>query len=300
MANVAFGIRQDAEGIGTTDTDLRKIIQARWNNTGILAGLNVTGQTSLTYKVAPGVAVCSRAKSDGFTEAYFGGGNTPAVKANTSANPRIDVVWITAHDKSQGDSDNLVTIGVTEGTAAVVPVKPTIPTFAVEIAAVTLPGGAANTSNAQVSDDRNYAIPYGASLGVMLDITDTSYKAIYKDAAYVFASGQIYLPTDRMVNFDLTETTWAYNPTTNNWQGSGYVDLVIDGTVVAAYRFINFVNTPATQCFHDVRKLKAGVHTVQARLWASGTEPKSDLWLDYSAGSWPGQRLIVTDGGVAE
>nr|WP_314785111.1 hypothetical protein [Olsenella uli] len=297
--SVAFGIPQASDGTGTTASDMRQILGRLWESTGVVGGLAVTGTTSLGYEVAPGVAICSRGAADGMSEAYFPGGSTPAVAANAAGVPRIDVVWLAAHDSTQGDADNLVALGVAQGTPSTSPVAPSIPTFATPLAYVTLPAGATTTANATVADVA-YAVPYGASLGVLLDRTDTSYKGIKQShGAYTFASGAIMLSTDRTIDVDLTISVWAWEPATYAWMGSGYVDWLLDGEVQSAYRFVCTPETPVCLHFRDTRSVRAGSHTVSARLWPSGSAPASGLWLDYSKGSWPGQRLVVRDGGVA-
>lgn len=163
MSNTAFGVAQTSAGVGTTDTDMRKIIAAQWESTGVIDGLAVTGTTSLYYKVAAGVAVCSKGASDGKTLAYFSGGSTPTVSANSSGNPRIDCIWITAHDATHGDSDNLVTLGVTQGTAAATPTAPTIPTYATLLAAMLVPAGATTTATATIAVSATVPNHYGMS-----------------------------------------------------------------------------------------------------------------------------------------
>lgn len=112
----ALGVQPDSSGNGVTPLTHRKIIDALWTSTGIVTGLDVTGRNDLKYDVAAGVAICSRGDADGKTEAYWPGGQTTAVAAGDSTWPRIDRVWIKAHDMSQGDSDNQVVVGVTQGT----------------------------------------------------------------------------------------------------------------------------------------------------------------------------------------
>lgn len=60
MANVAFGVRQTADGIGTTDVDIRKMLAHKWVNKGVVGGLSVKGSTGLTYIVGAGMAICSK------------------------------------------------------------------------------------------------------------------------------------------------------------------------------------------------------------------------------------------------
>lgn len=298
--SVAFGVPQNSSGVGTSALEMRKIISSLFANVGILDGLDVKGTSSLYYTVEGGVAVCSKGKADGYTLAYYPGGNTPSVQSNTSGQSRIDAIWLTSHDIQNGDTDNLVTIGVSQGTPSSSPVPPSTPSDSTVIACMMLPAGATSTQNAVMTSERKYAIPAGASLGVLLDKTDTSYKGINAGAAYTYASGQIYVPTDRLLSIKLTETTWAWHPRTHDWVGSGFIDWTLDGVVQRAFRFTNYPDTPSTSCFEDYVKVSAGFHTISARLWGSGTAPASDIWLDYSAGSWPGQRLLVVDSGVAE
>lgn len=189
MSNTAFGVAQTSAGVGTTDTDMRKIIAAQWESTGVIDGLAVTGTTSLYYKVAAGVAVCSKGASDGKTLAYFSGGNTSTVSANSSGNPRIDCIWITAHDATQGDSDNIVTLGVTQGTAAATPTAPTIPTYATLLAQMVMPAGATTTANAFLAKAPAQATPYMLST-VQSDGTHVWYGTdVYNGSA----NGYVYL-----------------------------------------------------------------------------------------------------------
>lgn len=298
--SVALGVPQSNSGVGTSALEMRKIIGSLFENKGVVKGLNVKGTSSLYYTVDSGVATCSKGESDGYTIAYYPGGNTPSVQSNTSGQSRIDTIWLTSHDIQNGDKDNFVTIGVSQGTPSSSPVEPKIPSDATPIAHMLLPAGATSTQNAYVISERAYAIPYGASVGVLLDKTDTSYKGVYKGSAYTYASGRIYVPTDRLLSVKLTETTWAWHPSTHDWVGSGYVDWMLDGNVQSAFRFTNYPDTPTTCCFEDLVEVSAGFHTISARLWGSETAPASDIWLDYKTDAWPGQRLVVVDSGVIE
>lgn len=299
MANVAFGVRQTADGIGTTDVDIRKMLAHKWVNKGVVGGLSVKGSTGLTYIVGAGMAICSKGAGDGFTEAYFDGGQTPAVAANTSSMPRIDVVYITAHDKSKGDADNLVTIGVVQGTPSGTPKAPTVPQYATEVARMRLAGGSTSTNGAIEAESRQFAIPYGSSLGIIADVTNKTTTDVTAGTPWTFASSSIVLPTDRNINVKISVSVQAKNPTTYNWLGSGYVDWLLDGTVIRAFRFTCSPDTVISQCFEDVLEVDAGSHTIAARLWGSGAAPASNLTASYYAGSYPGQRLIISDGGVS-
>ena len=124
MSTVALGIAPNTGNIGVTPLVHRRILGAQFANCGIIDGLNVTGRNDLRYNVGAGVAVCSRGDSDGKTIAYHEGGQTPAVSAGDPSNPRIDIVWICAHNQLEyKDSDNYVPLGVTQGTPSANPAE---------------------------------------------------------------------------------------------------------------------------------------------------------------------------------
>lgn len=192
MSNTAFGVAQTSAGVGTTDTDMRHILAAQWESTGVIDGLAVTGKTSLYYGVAAGVAVCSKGPSDGKTLAYFGGGNTDTVPANSSGNPRIDSVYIYSNDANQGDEDNFVHIGVVSGTAAAVPAAPTIPTYATLLAKMVMPAGATTTANAHHAASATVPNHYGMSRvqldGPLVYQGTSVVKGINTNFVYLFKS----------------------------------------------------------------------------------------------------------------
>ncbi len=298
MANVAFGVRQTADGIGTTDTDIRHMLAQKWLNTGVVGGLNVSGGSTMAYNVSAGMAICSRGASDGFTEAYWSGGATPTVEANSSSNPRIDVVWITAHDMSQGDTDNLVTIGVTEGTAAANPSAPTIPTYATEVARMLLPGGATTTKNATVNASISFAIPYGASLGMLgstIDTRDQIGDSTLNKYYVEMATNILYLPTDRLVELRYQVCASASDGNYSDW----YQSFVMDGEEVPnSGGEFHFTNGWSTQERLHIMQLEKGNHTVAVR---TGLRGGSAPWFHYTGDeytSFYGRRLQVFDRGI--
>lgn len=298
MANVAFGVRQTANGIGTTDTDIRHMLAQKWLNKGIVGGLQVSGGSTMAYNVSAGMAICSRGASDGFTEAYWSGGATPTVEANSSSNPRIDVVWITAHDMSQGDTDNLVTIGVTKGTAAASPSAPTIPTYATEVARMLLPGGSTTTKNATVNASRPFSIPYGASLGILADIRDKTSEVVSVEnpSWKTRASATVVLSSDRML-----EVSYARTATTHDFSkvGSIVVDIVIDGVSLATSE-IAFSGAWETKEFREIIKVDAGTHTIVVRDgWHEGAAIDFIASKSGYATANVGMRVLVVDRGVA-
>ena len=290
--SVAFGVQNNGD-VGTTASDLRHILASRWGSTGVVAGLSVTG-SGLAYQVAAGMAICSKGASDGMTEAWWPGGSTADVSANSSSNPRIDAVWVTSHDATQGDSDNLVAVGVTQGTPAASPAVPTIPTYATLVAAMLVPAGATSTSAASVSASGAQAVPYGASLGILVDQVDTTNTSTAIPSGYrTYAAGTFTLPTARYVDikrvFTLASLTSA--------DASVYTRVLVDGAQVSQGE-VRCYGSPAlatSQYMENTIRLAAGTHTVQAQMQA-GVNTARKFW---SSGGWAGQTLQVVDAGVA-
>lgn len=262
MSSVGFGV-QDSNGIGTTAPHIRQITRYKWASKGILGGLDVTGNSSaLTYTVNSGVAVCSKGDSDGYVEAYFEGGSTPAVSGNSASYSRYDAVWITSHDITQGDTDNLVTLGVTEGTPAATPSIPDIPAYATLLGAMLLPAGATSTGSATNSGNVDYAIPYGASLGILLQKQDTADSLPSADWV-VRVNDTFYIPTDRMIEFSYQRSMCCYvAPNTNI--GSILARIILDDVTI-------ITNEVSASGFWDthgytwIQKVSAGSHTVKVQ-----------------------------------
>ena len=279
MSNTAYGVRQTDAGLGTTVNEMRHILAAQWESTGVVSGLAVTGGTTLSYAVASGVAVCSKGDSDGKTLAYFSGGSTPTVSANSSGNPRIDAIWITSHDLDQGDADNLVTLGVTQGTAAATPTAPTVPTYATLLAAMLVPAGATTTANATQAASIGYAIPYGASLGVLHDYRSTfDGEADTSATWYTEDSATLYLPTDRLLEFRYAR---CMSSDDSSNLGSIMVEFFQDGAAFVQSEMLASTKWE-THEFSFVKTVTAGNHAfgVQNRHQAGG-----GITYRYAAGS---------------
>lgn len=282
MSNTALGVAQSSAGVGTTDTAMRHILGAQWESTGVVDGLAVTGGTTLSYSVASGVAVCSKGASDGKTLAWFAGGSTPTVAANSSGNPRIDCVWITSHDLTQGDADNLVTLGVTQGTPAATPTAPTIPTYATLLAQMRMPAGATTTANATRAASMGYAIPYGASLGVIHSFVNT-FDGIADTSSrwYTEDSATLYLPTDRLLEFRYARCMSSVD---SGDLGSILVQMYLDGSPFVQTEILATAYWE-TREFSFVKSVSAGNHTfsVANRHWSGG-----QIHYHYDAGSGRG------------
>lgn len=295
MSTVGFPVPQDKSGKGCTAAMMRRIVASHWATDGVVDGLAVSGGTSMQYTVAPGVAVISMGanRSQGYVEAYCEGGQV-ATTPNAGTTPRVDAVWVMAHDVTFGDPDNLVTLGVTQGTPAVSPKAPTIPARATLICDMQVPAGATSTAGAVQYGSYHSAVPYGTAGGILLDKVDTSGNQLGLGQSYTFATGSIWLPSRQLLSVHLTATLRAVNLVTHSWLGSGYVDWMLDGTVMRTFRGMVYPDSPMTLSYEDYREVPAGTHQIAARVWGSVTKPASGIQLEYGGDDWwPGQRLTV-------
>ena len=299
MAHVALGVANSGTD-GTTAQDFRLIAGALWQNAGIVSGLKVSGKSSMAYDVAAGVAVCTRGASDGKTLAYWPGGSV-ATTANSGGNPRIDSIYLIAHDLSHGDADNAVAVGVAQGTPAASPVAPSIPAGATLIATMNVPAGATTTAQATMSANASPALPYGASMGVLLQQVNSDTSGTGSSTWKTLCSGTIRLPSKRLVRVDMITTCKGAVPNVGTaTTGSMHVRLLVDGSYDAGMGYERILWTTYTsdsQVFYAT--LDAGSHSFALQGqdgtcgWTSAYGASGDSY------RWPGQQLIVTDVGVA-
>lgn len=312
MSTTALGIMQDSAGNGVDPLTHRRIIKGRWANTGVIEGLEVTGTSTLAYRVGPGNAVLSRGDSDGYTEAYWEGGTTPAVTAGNASNPRIDLVWMRANDLQQGDPDNHVEIGVAEGTPSASPIAPSVPSGCTEIAQMRLPAGSTTTANATANANVSYAISYGSTLGLLGSTQDTTTRSLAPSSGtYTTAcSTSFTVPTDRLVELDLNiaaRSLRSDGSTGGEWLNYAFLMLYLqmDGSNVEGGSTC-FVCFRAAQTFqlHTVCEVSAGTHTARVRYYFSDEgswgrivyQDTDALWDDR----WCGTILRVWDRGIAQ
>ena len=257
--NVALGVRNSGAD-GTTPLALRLALAALLPQAGILSGLGVNGSSSLAYSVASGVAVCTRGAGDGSTLAPVAAGSTPAVAANGAGYPRIDAVWVTAHDLDQGDADNHVTLGVTQGTAAASPAQPTVPTYATVLAYMRLPAGATTTAQATVEARGRDAVAAGATmgqLGYMRDTYEGKLRGDYNGTMHTDYSVTVTVPTARLV-----ELRWCAT-----LSGGDSSDCIVAMSVDGEKKMQFFVTPPSSGRwdYKEVRHvvtLSPGTHTI--------------------------------------
>lgn len=308
--STALGIAPDADNNGVTPLTHRKIIDAQWGNTGVISGLSVSGGNSLSYTVAPGVAVCSRGATDGKTIAYWAGGTTGPVAAGDSSFPRIDLVWITAHNKVEyNDKDNAVTIGVTSGTPAADPAMPSLPSGCTLLAAMRLPAGATNTGKAVTVRKASAAIQSSGARGRIAYQLATGTHSIYEDYAWHQEVAVAFtLPTKRHITIKQkvrAVCTAGQSSGNNTIFGSWYSQMRVDGKIINDLQ--NTINSSGKneyceewtasrycetkQVEYDL-DLEAGNHT--AAMWSYG----NNKWLTYPVTMY-WRALEIIDNGAA-
>jgi hypothetical protein len=163
-------VNPTASGVGTTPVEAR-IGQAGLFTPdgdlgvapGVLSGLVVTGVASgWMYQVTPGHAVTTRGATDGAVlmgndgnvntpTPVLADGVTPGSTAAPVSGSRWEIIWIRQRDVLAADADNNAVIGVTQGTAAGTPIRPTIPVGALALYEALIPTGAANTAAGTVT-----------------------------------------------------------------------------------------------------------------------------------------------------
>lgn len=303
----ALGVSVDENDNGVTPLTHRMIIGSFFQNKGVVDGLKVTGRSDLKYAVAAGVAVCSRAASDGKMLAYWPGGTTEeAVNAGDPSNPRVDVIWIRANNKPEyvSDADNQVHVGVTMGVASANPVKPVIPADATEICCMHMPAGATSTQSATLYWTVNYSIPFGSTMGKLAENWDK------RDSKWAADTGKIVdeqkvtftIPTDRLLRFEFkcNFSQQQFKQGSAEWAMS----FKVDGSFLD-HSASNFVSTGTAWETHEtsyVTALTAGTHTACISGWHVSYEKPWFHWNGKPGTNeaWIGRRFMIWDLGVAQ
>lgn len=192
---------KDVDGkvtIGTTADDFRQI-QGGLYTPGLISGGTVTvSVSSMTYTVAGGVAAYPIVTT-GVPQTVLGPvpSGTLTTTAATSGT-RVDMIYAQQRTVA-ADGDPNIVLGI--GTS--------LPARAVLLDAYIVGTTTTNTKAATRSVDIKYSIPYGASLGRLVNVTST-FNSVFgitqgnPTGRSTVASGLFYLPTQRLVSTQLT------------------------------------------------------------------------------------------------
>lgn len=269
------------DGTGTSSLDLQRIIGAQYHTSGILptGGVTVSGTSSMTYKVSAGAVVLKTAAGLGTLYAIEEQTlNTIPAPATGSRTDRIVM-----------NQDGAVS--VTQGAA---------PGGGITLGLFTVLAGTTSTAAAQQSVDRNFAIPAGASLGLLHRFHDPANGTQGNKNAMTLGSGRFNLMSDRLVRFDMTHCISALQAPAPGAEAAAirwrvYIDNVIEVAFTTRAQWVN----PQTNFMSFSKALSEGPHTVhyiQDQIEGAATGFKHHKG---TAAAYAGNRFEVWDAGVA-
>lgn len=158
---------QDAGGNPITDTRLvlAGLIAQNADGTprpGVLSApaVLVSGKAAMAYDVAPFKAALSRI-AGGIELVANDAMASVVTTAAPAANSRIDVIWVRSRFMHYADVSNLPELGVTQGAAAAVPTKPSIPAGALEIASAEILSTTTTTATAVITQSAQWTATNG-------------------------------------------------------------------------------------------------------------------------------------------
>lgn len=279
-----FGKAPLADGTGTTPGDLQRILGAQYMTAGILpnGGLTVSGTTSMAYKVEPGACFMWTSFTARLGMLVPVDGVTVPTSAAPSTGSRIDTVYV--------DGSGVVRVAAGQSRQP----------EGVAIARFTVPAGITATTSAQMSIDRDFAIPVGASLGRLSYFHDPATDVAGNVSAMTLGSGRFYLPSDRMIRFDMTHCISAeQDPKTSGGEATVMRwRLVVDGKQTdSTFTTRAEWDQPQTNQLSLTMLLSEGTHTVayiQDRLKGARFIHRKG-----GAGGYIGNRFEVWDAGVS-
>lgn len=126
----------------------------------------VTGRANMAYDVAAFTAVLSRGAAAGAVLLSNDGTVTVSTTPAPGSNSRIDIVYAWQREFSLDGVDSNPVIGVVQGTAAAVPVAPSLAAFpgAIELARITVPAGITATTSATITQTSRFTAAAGGVL----------------------------------------------------------------------------------------------------------------------------------------
>lgn len=269
------------DGTGTTPLDLQRIVGAQYSTSGILptGGVTVSGTSSMAYKVTAGAVILKTTAGLGLLYAIEE--QTVNTLPAPSTGTRQDRVVM---DRNGG-------VYVTQGGA---------PGGGITLGLFTVLAGITSTMAAQQSVDRNFAIPAGASLGLLHRFHDPANNVRGNPAAMTLGNGRFALPSDRLVRFDMTHCISAMQDKDPDTESAAirwrvYIDSVLEVAFTTRATWKN----PQTNFMSFSKALSEGAHTVhyiQDQIEGAAT---GFMHHKGTAAAYPGNRFEVWDAGVA-
>lgn len=231
----------------------------------VVSGNTDTGTMSYSVRACQFVLYLLGVASSGAVTAV----NDAVFKATTTAAPgsnsRIDVIWVRQHAvASDGgpDANNILEIGVTQGTPAASPTVPVIPTGAMALAQAIMPAGATSTNALTITQTHGWTTTHGSAIPVR-NVTErnalTPFDSMsayrldlhtierYNGTAWITPSAIRYDSTSATVtvtplNTTIPVTNWLTN--TYNVGDIGYAAGVFTAATAGIYRWEATVQWP--------------------------------------------------------
>lgn len=254
---VSWGIDplKDVNGnvtIGTTAIDYRKIQGALYSPGLISGGVVTRSASALTYTVSDGVAAFPIVTGSSPQTAL---GPIPAGTLTTTApssGTRVDMVYATQR-----------TVAVEGDPSVVLGYGTTLPAKSVLLDAFIVSSTNTNTNAAVRQANIAYSIPYGASLGLLVDRVSTFQGIIASSAPDL--SGSFYLPTDRLLRVSVMaslNSNGAVKFDNTKYCEAGY-NLNFDGVNKFSWTSVGLHQAWAEMYWSGTLTLPAGSHTYQ-------------------------------------
>lgn len=181
----------------------------------------VTGTAGMAYSVAAFNAVTSRS-GNGVEFVANDGAVSVATTAAPGANSRIDVIWVRSLFTTYADGSSDPVFGVTQGTAAASPSKPSIPAGALELATAVVLSTTTQTSTAVITQTHPYTAMEGGAVAL---------RSQAEIDAWAPADGSRAFRIDTGVEFTRRGGAWvrvpriAYGTFIGNCEANGMVSL---------------------------------------------------------------------------
>ena len=265
------------DGTGTSPTDLQRIVGAQYVSSGILpnGGLTVEGTSGMAYKVNSGACFMWVSSSSRLGMLVPVEGTTVNTIPAPSTGSRIDTVYV------DGDGS----VRVVQGT--------TIP-GGVAIARFTVPAGITATTAAQQSLDRHFAIPTGASMGLLHRFHDPASGVAGNVSPVTLGSGRFNLSSDSWVRFDLTHCIGGESGEATVMRWRVYIDDILETAFTTRAEW----TIPQVNHMSFTKQLSEGahkVHYVQDRFYGA-------RFIHHKGGAdaWPGNRFEVWHSGATQ
>lgn len=151
----------------------------------------VTGTSGMAYSVGAFQGVTSRSGA-GAEFVANDGAVSVATTAAPGANSRIDVIWVRSLYTTYADGSSDPVFGVTQGTAAASPTKPSIPAGALELATAVVLSTTTQTSTAIITQTAQYTAMAGGVVSLRNQAEQTAWSPSDGAFAYRIDTATLY------------------------------------------------------------------------------------------------------------